>query len=89
MPRRIRFIKDVGEQKVGDVVEKSDVDANILVLIGVAEEYSTTEHRSMEAEDPEEETGDETVQESGAPRLSRRRRKKRYRRRDMQAETLP
>jgi hypothetical protein len=56
MPRKIEYIKDVGSLKEGHVEERSDIDANILVLLGVARNYvveasAAPESRALVAED--------------------------------------
>jgi hypothetical protein len=38
MPRQIRYVKDIGTIKKGDVETRSDVDATILTRLGVAED---------------------------------------------------
>jgi len=95
MPRKIRYIKKVGTLDVGDTEVRSDIDANILIQLGVAEEGADVPESPVQAV---------VAQPNFASRAEQRRaerggkkgkkdkkaeRKEGYKRRDMVAEKRP
>lgn len=102
MPMKIRYVKRVGKMEQGAEEMRSDIDANILVAMGVAahvieEEEVETQEAALQVEEQEEgETVGDYAPKAKGPRSKKGKKtskKKKsgeknegYRRRDMTAE---
>jgi hypothetical protein len=95
MPRMIRYVKQVGTLKVGDTEERSDIDANILIQLGVAEEGTAVPASPVKTvvEQPTFASRAEQRRSERGGRKSKKdkkeERKEGYKRRDMVAERRP